>query len=105
MVKKRDKTEDYFSLEKKKRRSRNNFVATSVLFIPGLLALIVLNFFYPDICDDFWLLCSGYLDQESVQFIIPFLVVFVVIFGGLFTWNMWNYISAKIKMKDFHKDF
>jgi len=66
MVKKRDKNEDYFLIEKKKRRARNNFVATSILFIPGLLALIGLNFFYPDICDDFWLLCSGYLDKETI---------------------------------------
>lgn len=93
------KAEDYFSLEKIKKRARHMFLSYSIVLFPGLAALITLAVFYSSIRS---FLTWFFVAPDQILFMVAsFLAIYTSLIGVMFMWNLWKYISAKSKMKLF----
>jgi hypothetical protein len=94
--------EDKFSLEKRNKQARKIFLSFSLPLFPGLMALVGFNLFYSNI----YSYLAWYFGDliQYMDFVNSFLILFVIIFGSVFTLNLWKYISAKRKLKQFQSN-
>ena len=87
MVNKKDRTEDYLSLEKKKKLARKQFLVLSIVLFPGLFALIGYSLFYTEVNYYIgwisWII--GMSEQSFTFFLLGFLALFDSLIGIPFT--------------------
>ncbi|MBY9008322.1 MAG: hypothetical protein KGD74_00490 [Candidatus Lokiarchaeota archaeon] len=100
---KKERTEEYFSLEERRKLARKNTIALFIPFTLALLALYGLTFHSYDFIYTMSWIFGGLHSQLLISFSKILLLLFSIFIGLFFTVYLWKYISTKKIMNEFNK--
>jgi hypothetical protein len=103
MEMKRERSEDYFSMEVRMKLARKNTIILFIPFFLALLALYGLNLYPYDFISTMSWIFGGLPTQLLISFSEILLLLFSIIIGLFFTVYLWKYIVTKKIVNDFNK--